>query len=47
MQRLSNRGRKISAESARTTGKRAAGCLQLRVGSVGCILACTWDRVKQ
>ena len=39
MQRLTNRGRKISAASARTTDNRAAGCFKLRVGSAGCILA--------
>ena len=33
--------------SSRTTDNRAAGCFKLRVGSAGCILACTWDRVKQ
>ena len=38
---------RISVESSRTTDKRAAGCFKLRVGSVRCILACTWDRVKQ
>ena len=50
MQRLSNRGRKVSAESARSINNRAAGCFKLRVGSMGnklSLLVCTWDREKK
>ena len=44
MQRLSNRGRKISAESASSIHYDAASCFELRVGSMRNIEATTRSR---